>query len=207
MKQISGWLALLLFFGATLSGPASAATPVVARSEFQSAMRKLWEDHITWTRLYIVSAIADLPDAGPTAQRLLENQVDLGNAIKPYYGDAAGDKLTVLLKEHITIAADVIAAAKENNAGKLNDANSRWYANADAIAAFLSSANPHAWPQDEMKSMMHEHLKATTAEVVARLKKDWQADITAYDNVHRQILGMADMLSRGIESQFSTKFN
>ena len=207
MKQIVCVLFALLLVGTVATPSAIAGSPVTSRSDFTGAMRKLWEDHITWTRLFIVSTLADLPDAGTTALRLLANQSDIGNAIKQFYGDAAGDKLTSLLKEHITTAADVVAAAKENNSAKLNEANKRWYANADAIAAFLSSANPKEWPQDEMKSMMHEHLKATTAEVVARLKKDWSGDIAAYDEVHKQILMMADMLSQGIESQFPAKFN
>src|SRR5688572_12154878 len=50
-----------------------------------NAMRKLWEDHIAWTRLFIVSAAADLPDKAATTERLLQNQTDIGNAIKPYY--------------------------------------------------------------------------------------------------------------------------
>ncbi len=207
MKQIAGWLFALLLVGTVATTSAFAGSAAMSRSDFQGAMRKLWEDHITWTRLFIVSSLSDLPDAGPTAQRLLANQTDIGNAIKPFYGDAAGDKLTALLKEHITTAADVVAAAKENDAAKLNEANKHWYANADAIAAFLSSANPKAWPQEEMTSMMHEHLKVTTAEVVARLKKDWTADVAAYDAVHKQILMMADMLSQGIETQFPAKFN
>jgi hypothetical protein len=73
---------------------------------FQDAMRKLWEDHIIWTRVFIISAAADLPDKSVTTERLLQNQVDIGNAIKPYYGDEAGNKLTTLLKEHITTAAE-----------------------------------------------------------------------------------------------------
>src|SRR5688572_21804546 len=71
----------------------------------RNAMRKLWEDHITWTRLFIVSEAADLPDKAATTERLLRNQVDIGNAIKPYYGDPAGNKLADLLKDHIMIAA------------------------------------------------------------------------------------------------------
>jgi hypothetical protein len=176
------------------------------QTDFRNAMRKLWEDHITWTRLFIVSAAADLPDKGPTTNRLLQNQVDIGNAIKPYYGDAAGEKLTALLKEHITIAAELVTAAKANETARMADANKRWHANADAIAAFLSGANPKSWPAGEMKRMMHEHLDLTTAEVQARLKGDWSADIAAYEKVHEQILHMADMLSGGIISQFSTKF-
>lgn len=173
---------------------------------FRNAMRKLWEDHITWTRLFIVSAAADLPDKGPTTDRLLQNQVDIGNAIKPYYGDTAGEKLTALLKEHITTAAELVAAVKANDTAKMADANRRWFANADAIAAFLSGANPKNWPDAEMRQMMHEHLNVTTAEVQARLKGDWAADIAAYESVHEQILRMADMLSAGIINQFPKKF-
>jgi hypothetical protein len=173
---------------------------------FRNAMRKLWEDHITWTRVFIISAAGDLPDKGPATERLLQNQVDIGNAIKPYYGDEAGEKLTALLKEHITTAAEIVTAAKAGDTTKMTDANRRWFANADAIAAFLSGANPKNWPSGEMKAMMHEHLNQTTAEVQARLKGDWAADIAAYDRVHEQILRMADMLSDGIINQFPKKF-
>jgi hypothetical protein len=175
------------------------------QTAFQAAMRKLWEDHITWTRVFIISAAADLPDKAAARERLLQNQVDIGNAIKPYYGDAAGGKLTTLLKEHITTAAEVVAAAKANDKAKLDDANKRWFANADQLADFLSGANPN-WPAAEMKKMMREHLDLTTAEVVARLKGDWKADVAAYDRVHEQILHMADMLSEGIVKQHSAKF-
>ena len=78
---------------------------------FRNQMRKLWEDHIVWTRQFIVSAATEaenLPDTGPTVDRLLANQSDIGNAIKPFYGDAAGDALTALLREHILGAADLI---------------------------------------------------------------------------------------------------
>lgn len=174
--------------------------------DFQNAMRKLWEDHVAWTRLFLVSAIADLPDQGPTTERLLKNQVDIGNALKPYYGDAAGGKLTALLNTHITTAAEVVTAAKGNDAARLDDARKRWFANADDIATFLSGANPKRWPLVEMKQMMHDHLILTTTEVEARLKGDWTADIAAYDKVNEQILQMADMLSIGILSQFPGKF-
>lgn len=176
------------------------------RAAFHDAMRKLWEDHITWTRFFIISAAADLPDKAAATDRLLQNQVDIGNAIKPYYGDAAGDKVTALLKEHITTAAEVVAAAKANDPAKLADANKRWFANADQIADFLSGANPKNWPQAEMRSMMHDHLNLTTKEAVARLHGDWAGDVTAYDAVHQQILHMADGLSMGIINEFPKKF-
>jgi hypothetical protein len=181
---------------------------------FHDAMRKLWEDHITWTRNVIISfemnvpnRNAVLPDLNAAVGRLLQNQADIGDAIKPYYGDAAGDQLTSLLREHILIAADVLVAAKTGNATALADAQRRWYANAHDIAVFLSTADPKHWPLDQMDQMMKDHLDATTAEAVARLHSDWNADVAAYDNVHNQALEMADMLSNGIIEQFPSKFH
>ena len=199
-------LILLAFGGALFTAATRARAEENSKSvALQTAMRKLWEDHITWTRVFIISAAADLPDKDAATQRLLQNQVDIGNAIKPYYGAAAGDKLTGLLKEHITTAAEVVAAAKANDKAKLDDANKRWFANADQIAAFLSNANPKNWPAAEMKSMMHDHLNLTTNEAVARLHGDWAGDVRAYDAVHEQILKMADMLAMGIANQFPEK--
>jgi len=182
-----------------------AAAPKPRACELQSAMRKLWEDHITYTRNYIISALATLPDADAVAQRLLKNQEDIGNAIKPYYGDAAGQKLTALLKDHITVATEVVKAAKGSNNAQLDAAQKKWSANGKEIAAFLSGANSN-WPKGEMESMLQKHLDLTTGEVVARLKQDWEADIRSYDNGHAHMLMFADMLSDGIEKQFPEKF-
>lgn len=169
------------------------------------AMRKLWEDHITWTRNYIVSTLAGLEDAGSVAARLLKNQNDIGDAIKGYYGDEAGKKLAALLRDHILIATEVVKAAKENKGDDLKAAQAKWTANADDIAAFLSSANPN-WPKADMTDMLHKHLDYTTAEVTSRLKKDWIADIEAYDKGHAHMLMFADMLTDGIVKQFPDKF-
>jgi hypothetical protein len=173
---------------------------------FRSTMRKLWEDHVTWTRMYIVSVAADLPDKDVTAQRLLQNQVDIGNAIKSFYGDEAGNKLTALLKDHILGAADLLAAAKAGDNAKVDAASKKWYVNADDIATFLSSANAQAWPLDVMKDGMKMHLDKTLAEAVARLQGKYADDISDYDKVHEHILGLADLLSSGIISQFPDKF-
>jgi hypothetical protein len=173
--------------------------------ELYNAMRKLWEDHVTWTRLFIVSAAGDLPDKQATTNRLLQNQVDIGNAIKPFYGTAAGDKLTALLKDHILIAAEIVTAAKGNDASHVSSAKTRWFTNADQIADFLSAANSRNWPRSDMRRMMHDHLNLTLDEAVAQLKGDFSTSVRKYDQVHVQILDMADMLSEGIISQFPNK--
>jgi len=169
------------------------------------AMHKLWEDHIVWTRNVILNIMDDLPGTGQAVNRLLQNPDDIGNAVKPFYGEAGGKELTRLLREHITIAADLLKAAKTSNNAVFDAANKKWFANAEEISGFLSKANPN-WKLNDMKKMMNDHLTLTTDEAVARLKKDYVADVKAYDKVHEEILMMADMLTDGIIRQFPGKF-
>jgi hypothetical protein len=183
------------------------AHAVTARQlAFHDAMRKLWEDHVTWTRLAIVSYISELPDLQATEARLLSNQADIGNAIKPFYGKKAGAKLTSLLKQHILGAVDLMAAAKAGDNAAVAKASSAWNANGHQIADFLSSANPRNWPRKEMRSMMQTHLDQTLKEAVDRLGGKHAAEVRDYDAIHAHILEMADMLSAGIIKQFPARF-
>lgn len=170
-------------------------------------MRKLWEDHVAWTRMFIVSAANDLSNRDATTTRLMQNQDDIGNAIRPIYGDAAGSKLTALLKSHIRIASDVISAVKGRDSSDLTNEKQRWYDNADDIADFLSNANQRNWSQSEMRQMMRDHVDMTLEEAVAEVNGDYRTSVRKYDQVRSQILKMADMLSEGIVRQFPEKYS
>ena len=188
-------------------GHAAPAHALTARQlAFHDAMRKLWEDHVTWTRLAIVSFAGGLPDLQATEARLLANQVDIGNAIKPYYGRTAGNRLTALLKEHILGAVALLQAAKSGDQTAIGKASAAWYANANQIADFLHAANPRAWSPTMMRAMMKTHLDQTLAEAQHRLQGNFAADVRDYDAVHRHILEMADTLSDGIMRQFPKRF-
>lgn len=177
-----------------------------ARDQLRDDMREVWEDHVTWTRVVIISAAADLPDYQAAVGRLLENQDEIGNAIKPYYGEAAGTELTRLLKDHIAIAGELLVAARNGDTAAVGDANARWYANSDDVARFLAKANPEHWPEGEMAGMMRTHLDLTLEEATARLTGDWSGDVVAYDRVVAETLRMSDMLTDGIVAQFPDRF-
>src|SRR5215211_1914972 len=158
--------------------PGSNVTSITASSdnlnqtkitELRISLHNLWVEHIVWTRQYVVAA-----------ERLLKNQEDIGNAIKPFYGDQAGNQLTSQLKDHILIAVDLLEAAKSGNSTALEEIEDKWYANADEIATLLSAANPN-WTKEDMLNMLNEHLSLTKTEAVARLTGDYATDVTTFD--------------------------
>lgn len=176
-----------------------------AACELRMAERRLWIDHVSWTRNFIVSDLASLDDKGPVLERLLRNQDDIGNSIKSYYGEEAGNKLAALLREHIELAGKVVDAAKTGNKPDLEKYNKLWYENADEIAKFLSSANPN-YSYKVLKDMLFKHLQFVTDQAVARINKDWKADIEAYDKGEDHMIHFADILVDGIIKQFPQKF-
>lgn len=174
-------------------------------TELRISLHDLWIEHIVWTRQYVVAAAANQPDAPFAAERLLKNQEDIGNAIKPFYGDQAGNQLTSQLKDHITIAVDLLEAAKAGNSTALEETEKKWYANADEIATFLSAANPN-WTKEDMLNMLNEHLSLTKTEAVARLTGDYATDVTTFDALYKHAISMGDEFTVGIVKQFQEQF-
>jgi len=213
LLAVASMVAVLAISG-TQEGHAAAghnhATVTSARTaeqvRFHDRMRKLWEDHITWTRLAIVSFAGGLPDFDQTAARLLRNQEDIGNAIKPYYGRQAGNRLTTLLKDHIGGAVELLQAAKAGADANFAASKQAWYRNGQQIARFLSNANPRFLPFVATNRLMKGHLDQTLDEAAHRLAGDFRADIRDYDRIHRHILMMADAISNGIIKQFPGRF-
>ncbi len=171
------------------------------KEEFRIAMRQLWNDHGTWTREYVLAALSDAPSTDLVAQRLLRNQDDIGNALVPLYGLAAGKKLAELLKEHILIDADLVKAAQKNDAKTLKTAGTKWHKNATDISQFLSKANPNI-KFAHMQAMMFEHLRLLTGIVTSHLQKKWGDDIRLYDTYRNQLNKMADELAHALIKAF-----
>jgi hypothetical protein len=168
-------------------------------------MRTLWNDHVIWTHNYIVSAVDGLEDQDAVLKRLLQNQKDIGNAIKPYYGEKAGNQLAELLTEHIVIAGKIVEAAKAGKQSEVENFNKEWYRNADDITTFLTAANPN-WSDKELKNLLYMHLDFVAREAAARISKDWDKNIESFDKGRAHIIHLADALSKGIVKQFPDKF-
>ena len=116
------------------------AAPTAKAARLHDDMRKLWEDHITWTRLAIVSFAGGLPDLEATDGRLLQNQVDIGERDQAFYG-APRQRLTDLLRTHHR-RRRTAGGGQIRRRTPVGQAQSAWYQNGEQIAGSCSDANP-----------------------------------------------------------------
>lgn len=173
--------------------------------ELNRKFRTLWEQHVYWTRLTVNSIVGNLPDMKATTERLLRNADDFANVFVLYYGRDIAARFASLFRAHLTIAAELVGALKSGNTQAAENAQKRWYANADAIALFLARINPY-WSQAEWQHMLHEHLRLLSEEVAARIAGDYPKNIALNDQIEPQALEMADMMTSGIIQQFPSSF-
>ena len=170
---------------------------------YHDEWRKLWEDHITWTRVVIMGILDGLPGTNTYIGRLLQNYEDMEDALKPYYGDQAS-VLGNLIQDHLVIAAEILTALKN---GQPTDALiASWYANGNDIAVQMNKMNPQFWPLAETQQMWKEHLDATLEEAVDHFSGNFSGEVAAYDKVHNMALEMADFFSNGVMKQFPSQF-
>lgn len=185
--------------------PAGKTSVLLPAEQFKGELRRLWMEHAFWTRSYMVSAVAGMEDQEAVLARLMNNQQDMGEAIKPFYGENAGKKLVRFLREHVFIYVKLLDATKKGHREDAKKYEKDWYRNAQDIAAFLSKANPN-WPYDTLQGLLNRHLDLMAADLNARLAEDWQSGITASDQGKDHLIKLADVLADGIVKQFPEKF-
>ena len=171
------------------------------QQEIINKMRKLWSQHVYWTRFFIISTAEGLPDLKYVTNRLLENPGDFAKVLKRFYGDKKADEFKKLLTEHLQIGGDLVNADKDMNTANADKLRKKWYANADDIAKFLAAINPY-WCEQKWRDMMYSHLSMTEKEAGFRLKKDYPKDIEMFDSIEKEALGMGDYMACGIAQQF-----
>lgn len=176
-----------------------------AEVDFINMNRLLWMEHVNWTRMVITSIVFNLPDVQFVEERLLRNATDLGNCLRPFYGDQIADRYTSLIHDHLTLAAELVTAAAKGDTVTAATKEKEWYKNADDIALFLSSINPYL-SESEVKKMFYTHLDLTKQEAVYMIQKKYKEDIAVFDQIVMEALQMSDMIAEAIVKQFYPYF-
>ena len=168
-------------------------------------MNLVWEQHIMWTRMLLISIAENLKDLEAMQTRLLRNPKDIADVFRRFYGIAVANRIQQLLTEHLVIGKDLIVALKNKNQEEATKLNTKWYQNADEMAEAFSSINPF-YPKEEIRNMLYEHLRLTANEVNYRLQGNYVEDINSYDMVQKEILKMSQFFVNGIVKQFPNLF-
>ena len=176
-----------------------------AEADYLAMNRLLWMEHVNWTRMTIISIVFQLPDLPFVQQRLLQNATDLGNCLRPFYGDQIADYYANLIQEHLVIAAELVTAAVKGDSNTVNIKEKEWYKNADDIVLFLSNINPYL-TKEALQKMFYKHLELTKNEAVTMIQKNYKEDVEVFDEIEAQVLAMSDMIAAAIVMQFFDRF-
>lgn len=174
---------------------------VCNRQEIVNTMRKLWSQHVYWTRFFIISTAEELQDLKYVTNRLLENPGDFAKVLKNFYGEKKADEFKKLLTVHLQLAGELVNADKDMDKAKADELRKKWYSNADDIAEFLSVINPY-WSKHKWHNMMYSHLNMTEKEAALRLQKEYPRDIEMFESIEKEALEMGDYMAFGIFRQF-----
>ncbi|MFJ7731474.1 hypothetical protein ACIQXF_06205 [Lysinibacillus sp. NPDC097231] len=176
-----------------------------AEADYMAMNRLLWMEHVNWTRMTIISIVFNLPDIPFVQELLLRNAIDLGNCIRPFYGDQIADRYAELIKEHLIIAAQLVTAAAKGDSETADAKEKEWYRNADDIAVFLNRINPYL-SIEALQKMFYTHLALTKNEAVTMIQKDYKSDVQIFDDIEAEALDMSDMIAGAIVMQFCYLF-
>ncbi|MEW6186325.1 MAG: hypothetical protein AB1585_11370 [Thermodesulfobacteriota bacterium] len=214
MKKIvvSGILAAMLVMvlvglamAETAKGKAAPAAATLSAAEFKSNMKRLWLENVSYSRNFIISSLADLPDLPKLKERLDKNQADIAGEFKTFFGDIVAENVAAILKKHSAITEEIIKVVNKGTQEQFLEINAKWEANAEELAEFLNIKIPKIAKQT-FSNLFYKQLTATSGQIVARVKKDWDSDYAYFDKGLVNIQVVADTLADGLVKQFPNKF-
>jgi len=174
--------------------------------ELRETLRDLWVGHIFWVRnVALTTKLGDAEAAKVAEENVVKNAHEIADAVIPFYGKEAANRLFGLLAGHYGAIKEYMTASyAENKEGK-DVAFDKLKKNAEEIAAFLSSANPN-WPKETLVSLLLAHGGHHVAQINAFEEKNFSSEAQIWNAMIKHIYVIADALGKGIVKQFPKKF-
>jgi len=172
-----------------------------SRINLINLFRELWQEHIIWTRSFIVSTVSGLNDLEFVTNRLLRNPTDFANVLKLYYGVENAKIFEKLFSEHLKLAASLINNLLKGNMEAAEHERRNWYKNADEILDFLNKLSPYMSIK-KFQTLFYHHLKAVEDSFHFRFTDHYGQEIINFDVMQSEAMKMADIMSNAILDQF-----
>lgn len=187
-------------------GHAMAAKESTKAVELRQTLRDLWIDHIFWSRnVVLMTKMGSTQVAKVAEDNVVKNARSIANAMSPFYGQPAADKLFGLLAGHYGAVKQYMTASYAGDRAGKEAAAQKISANADQIATFLSGANPN-WPKATLMSLLTAHGGHHMAQIDAFANKDYASEAQIWQAMKEHMYTIADALASGIVKQFPKKF-
>ena len=172
---------------------------------FAQTMQRLWMDHAIWARQYIIAAVDDRPELTEALARWLRNAADVGAALEEFYPRRPARRVAKLLKQHITVAVDLVDAAKNVDGAKFTAIDQVWTSNSDDLVDELC-ARDQSCSRDEVAARWDLARALTEQVLTARLEQHFDHDVESFDQLLTTCAAMGDLITDGILRQFADRF-
>ncbi len=174
------------------------------------ALRDLYTKHIFWVRSLVISTrLGEKTAINEADAHGVNNAEAIGQSIGPFYGQMAAKTFTELSVNHYLDVKGYMRAAFANNfkgdEALKKPAVDNLRISADAIALFVSGANPNL-PKSTVYALLTAHIGHHIAAINATARKDWSTEADVWDPMVEQIYVLSDTLADGIAKQFPDKF-
>jgi hypothetical protein len=174
--------------------------------ELREALRDLWVGHIFWVRnVVLATKMGDAEGARIAEENVVKNARAIADAVIPFYGKVAADKLFGLYVGHYGAVKEYMTATYSGNSAGKGAAVDKIKNNATEIAAFLSSANPN-WPKETLVTLLFAHGGHHIEQIIAINEKNYSSEAQTWEHMKNHMYVIADALGKGIVKQFPKKF-
>ena len=212
MNQIRQVLGLVVLAVVSLAGCAhewrSVEDPHPATvADMKGVLRDQWSRHLFWIRNVVLdNATNDLRSRDFAEKAVVANAREIARTFRPFYGEAASERLFTLLADHYSAVKEYSEATVARNTRQQDEALAHFASNTDKIAAFLSGANPHL-PKDTVRSLVATHVDHHVAQIIKFQERDYAGEEETWPVMQHHVYLIADALTAALAKQFPAKFS
>ena len=168
-----------------------------------SNLRRVWAQHVWWSRLYILSIVYDLPYQDLIFNRTLRNSSDFFRFLERFYTPKQLKPIETLFEEYNKTKSTYLYNKVAGNSYAASIYRKRWYEIADQLADLMYQLNPFL-PPSRSKPLIYSLIEGTDSQVENMLIGQTEKEIMFFDMIELEAYEFADFIATGMMSHFGS---